>query len=401
MARRGHRSRTPFWAALAVLILCLTAGSYVDATASVVHAGPARSIVFALLADNHLLTVRLDTGAVVARLRLGPVPLSSSGAGQGPVPASSSGAGHYLALSSDGRTLYALAPGDPASLSVVDVATVRARARYQLPHGLLASGLAVGPATGRLYVFSNRPERGTTPFGTPVEDVVVQALDPRHGRVVAHWTARRAAGHDWSVYQGAVAPDERHLFISYHGSDTTGIDRFTVGRGGLQRCSSPPSAHPQIGAGCLPTHGGFTLDGAAVLAATGTPLILELTQTGRIERGLNTRLTNNHLMEFVVDGRGRELYAVGPCDYAGGVSAVGLATGQTRLLVPPGAGGPCGARVALGPRAAVLVVGTTTASVLYPSIRGALLFLDTRTGTVRRTVSTPSEPADVLVVTPR
>ena len=58
--------------------------------------------------------------------------------------------------------------------------------------------------------------------------MVVTVLDPDRGTLEATWPAREAEGHDWLVYQAAVSGDERDLFISYHGVNTTGIDRFTV-----------------------------------------------------------------------------------------------------------------------------------------------------------------------------
>ncbi len=349
--------------------------------------GSAGSIVFALLADGHLLAVRAANGTVMATRTLTTAP----------IPTDLLAAGHYLARSSDGRTLYALVPGDPAYLASVDVATARVQMRYPLARGLLARSLAIGPTTGHLYVFGNRPEPATTPFGTPVEDVVVQVLDPRNGRLVAHWTARHADGHDWYVYQGDVDHDERHLFISYHGPDTTGIDRFTMDRSGLRRCTSAsPSTH-HIGSGCFHTHGGFTLFGNDILAATGTPLIPEMNQTGRIVRRLDTRLTGNHLMEFVVDDKADRLIAVGPCGYTGGMSIVALARGQTRVLVSPQPDNAiCGERFVRGP-AHLLVVGKTAEMVPQRGLPGALLFVDVQTGRLRRTVETPAEPLDVFI----
>ncbi len=100
---------------------------------------------------------------------------------------------------------------------------------------------------------------------------------------------------------------------------------------------------------------------------------------------------------------------MGPCGYTGGASVVNVTTGRTRVLVPPdglippedGGGLLRGERAALGPRASVLVVGNTAVTVPQLGPHSRLLFLDTQTGMVRRTVDTPSEPIDMAVVTPR
>jgi len=369
---------------LSALVVTIVMWSLVAARAAT--SGSARpALVFALLMDNRLLAVRVDNGVVAALRTLAPPPR----------PTALILAGHYLALGPDGQTLYALTPGDPAHLAIVDVATARIRARYALPSGVLARSLAVGSTTGKIYVFGNLPGPQTIPLGTHVEGVVVLVLDPRSGSLLGRWVARRADGHDWLVYQGAVSRDERHLFISYHGPDTTGIDRFALGLGGLRRCQSAPFPSPRAGVGCLPTHGGFVLYGDEVLASTGTPVVLEMKQSGRIVRHLDTRLLGNHLMEFAVDEKRAYLTAVGPCGYTGGMSVLAIATGQVRVLSAPRVSNTiCGERFSPGPTP-LLIVGRTTATVPLQGIPGALLFLDTRTGQIRRTVATPAEPIDV------
>src|SRR5207248_2446692 len=143
--------------------------------------------------------------------------------------------------SPDGERLFVLVPGAPDQVVVVDVATIAVRATYPLAaDGSLFRSLVVGPATGRLYLFGNRadprvptPTPGPPNNGQGAAGVVVSVLDPARGTLEATWTAREAEGRDWLVYQAAVSDDERDLFISYHGVDTTGIDRFTVTPVGL------------------------------------------------------------------------------------------------------------------------------------------------------------------------
>lgn len=57
----------------------------------------------------------------------------------------------------------------------------------------------------------------------------------------------------------------------------------------------------------------------------------------------------------------------------------------------------CGERVAVGP-GSLLVVGKSALPVVSSERRGSLLLIDGNTGQKIRTVNTPSEPVDVLVV---
>jgi hypothetical protein len=282
---------------------------------------------------------------------------------------------------------------------VIDAATGRVRVRYRLAAGVSFHALAVGPKTGWLYLFGDRaagPKR-VLPGGTvQPSDPVVAVVDPHNGTVLRGWTARAAADYDWYTYRGLVSGDEGTVFVSYHGTYTTGIDSFAITGAVAHRCE--PSLGP--GRGCIQGHGDVELYAGGLLAATGGEYIEELDQTGTVRRMLSTRLAGNHLMEFVVDGPTQRLYAVGPCGYTGGVSVVDIRTGRTRVLARPGDTAVCGERSALGPRS-LLVVGNTAVTVPQAGIPGFLLFLDARSGKVRRTVATPSEPVDVLVATPR
>ena len=368
------------WSHLLVACCLLRPGSRVAPPAA------APAVVFALLADNRLLAVRADTGALVASHALTPAPA-------GTTPRLRFIGDHLLAPSRDGRTLYALAPSDPPGadhLAVVDTASARVRARYALPRGVAFSALAVGSVSGRLYLFGAPTHAG---------GARVAVVDPRTGRVLARWVVHRGDPGDWFVYQGAVAPDERALYLSYHGSDTTGIDRLVLTAEGLRPC---PSVNPPH-VGCIWTHGGFALSGPGLLATTGEGPIEEIDGAGRVVRRFDPRLPGNHLMGLALNAHAGRLYVVGPCGYGGGLSVITLATARTRVLVPPSLPGQapafCGERFALGPQD-LLVVGKTEATLPQLGIPGAVLLVDARTGAVRRTVTTPAEPVDVCVVSP-
>ena len=348
------------------------------------------NLAVALLVDRRLVVAQLSDGAAIAELPLG------SAVDMPPIDR----AGHYLALGQDGDTLLVLVPGssnDAGQLAVVDIVEAKVASAYELPAGTTYGSLATGPATGRVYLFGNR-----------AGGVVVTVLDPATGAEVTSWTAREADGHDWLVYQGAVAPDERTLYISYHGRDTTGIDRFAVTPDGLSRCGS---ANPP-GVGCIDAHGGLAVDDGGLLVATGSRVIRKVDADGVAREALDTGL-EDHLLEFVVDYRAGRLYAVAACDVGGGFSAVDVR--GTGVLAPPATPGDwswevppepplvatvgsqaCGARLALGP-SPLLVVGRTALPVPRPA-PGELLIVDVRSGEVVRSVPTPAEPVDVLAI---
>lgn len=366
------------------------------------NAAPTMPSIFALLADNRLLVIRPRLGTVIEEHVLAAPPS----------PAFLISTGHYLSTSMDGTTLYALVTGNeqtPDGITVIQTGTRKMLARYPLTGSGVYHSLAVGPSTGRLYL-----------FGTRLGATVVTVLDPKTGAVREEWTARPADGHTWLVYQGAVSPDERQLFISYHGINTSGIDWFTRTDAGLQRCSSPPTAQP--GQACLTAHGGFVLDQATLLVATGTSVVLRITTTDMVLGGWDTQLVGNHVMDFAVDPAARMLYAVGSCGYQPGFSAVRLA--DARVPTPSGAGEWSWSRTPIPPQVLIVVPpqegplhgllcgerlavsreGIIVASLPQPVPRlgtpGAVLVVDPTSGQVLRSIATSSEPLDVLPMPP-
>jgi hypothetical protein len=361
--------------------------------------------IIALLADARLLVVRSD-GTTVAEIRLGASP---------PINADVA-TGHYLALSGDGRQVYALAaeqPQAPDHVAVVDVATAQLRSDFPLPDGVTFRSLDIGAQTGRAYLFGNVGEVVRRPGLDPMDQrqvsVLVVVLDPVTGRVEATWIALPPDGHDWRVYKGSVSRDEHRLYVSYHGPDTTGIDWFDITPEGLERCRMKARGN----VGCIDAHGGFVVRGDSLLVTDGSPIIRQVDRDGALQRALDTRLEGNHLMDFAVDSRAQRLYAVGSCGYTGGLSVLSLRGGGVPMTpTQPGMwnwittpeppltfrrSGSCGERLALG-SSALLVIGKTQRPVPQVDKAGAILVIDPGTGDLVRSVPTPSEPLDVLVV---
>jgi len=174
--------------------------------------------VFALLVNNHLLAVRATTGAVISDRVLAPAP----------VPRPLAFRGYYLALSKDRESLYILVLGKPQArdyLVVVDVATTRVQKWYALARGIIFLSVAVGPVSGRIYLFGNR-----------AGDAIVTVLDPRTGSALSTRVVRRGHGVNWRIYRGLVWSNERELFINYWRGGGRGIDAVSLPGARLQGC---------------------------------------------------------------------------------------------------------------------------------------------------------------------
>lgn len=65
-------------------------------------------------------------------------------------------------------------------------------------------------------------------FGNDKSIVIMLTLELDSARLVASTVLKSDLQHDWSVYQGVISEDEREVYVSYHGVDTTGIDRFVI-----------------------------------------------------------------------------------------------------------------------------------------------------------------------------
>jgi hypothetical protein len=352
-------------------VVSATPSQPADAPPSGTIAASNNARVFSLLANNHLLVADIMSGAVLVELTL---------AAPAPVP---SGV-HGMALDRDGRTLFVLVTGanERATIATVDTATLQVAATLDPGASLEYHGLAIGPRTGRLYLFANHGG-----------DAVVRILDPVGRQEPQTWLAHASGGRTWRVYQGAVTADESALYLSYHGPDTTGIDRFEIQPIGLLRCNIvtfPDS-------GCLRTHGSFALHDGALIAATGDSPVLALDPVSGARRGeYDLKLEGNHLTEFGIAGGIGRLFAVGSCGYTGGLATVDLASHQTHLLAPSRTAGViCGERIAALGDGSLLVVAKT--AIPAPSLAPGALVVLSSDGKTLRTIKTSAEPIDLLL----
>jgi hypothetical protein len=259
---------------------------------------------------------------------------------------------HVLAPAHDSSQAVVLVRGVTSDVALVDWASGRVLQRRHLPGGLLYRGLDVGRVSGRIYVFANRevgPDRG--PDKGPPSDAVVVVLSPDLATVSQSQTVRRSAGFNWLVYRGGLDSSERHLLVSYHGPDTTGVDIIDVTDAGLLK-----NACPDPNRTCVQSHGGFVSDGSSIFFTTGSSLMIETDESGRLIKTMDTGIENEHLMEVVTDRRVLQLLIPGSCLYTGGLFEFDLGLQKTTVIAKQRST-VCGERAIGLPGSVIAVVG--------------------------------------------
>ena len=366
--------------ALALVAVSSGVGGLQGSSAEDVHA-------FALLANNRLMGFSPVTGSVDFSISLGGAAAADS-------------VGRYLAYSPAHDWIYVLSQNPQrraSTLSVVDLATHTLTRRIQLERGTQFRSLAVGRRTGRVFLFGHVSgvERGRR-----FERLVIVVKNPVGTRTLARWLVAKSRAFDWRIFQGAVSPNEGTVFVSYHGSSTSGADSFAVTAKGLIPCQT---AHPP-GRGCIPVHGAIEPFNDQLLGTAGDPAWIRLmTRSGKIIKTFATGLARNHLMQFTLDPLNRIAYAIGSCGYTGGLSRIDLGTGAAKLIgypAPPSSGealrsGICGERVAIV-SGSMLILAKLHKPVPQWGKSGALLIADGSTGQIIESIPVPSEPIDVI-----
>jgi hypothetical protein len=187
-------------------------------------------------------------------------------------------------------------------------------------------GIAVG-SSGRIYAYGYREG------SDPQKVAAVLTTLPPGGRPRPVTETVRPPNSDWLPYWGTVAPDERHVVLSYHGSDTTGADWLDAAGNRLRRCPSVRGGFVCVGE----VHGAVAPYGAGFLATDGSGM-LEVDWNGRIDR-LPVKPQNVHLMDFALDGS-RGLVYVSSCGSRPTIQRLDLAEMQVTAV-------PCGLPLAV------------------------------------------------------
>ncbi|HXT68473.1 MAG TPA: hypothetical protein VN700_01865 [Vicinamibacterales bacterium] len=322
----------------------------------------------AILTDGSMLVLSADDGTVLFK---------SAAAASLPATAG------QLTVSTATRSLYSLVlTASGAAIKALNLEDLSERTVQTLTDASYVA-IAVGKRSRNLYVFGSH-------------GLHVKVLSPADGSLVRLLTGSGRQS-DLSVFDGAVSDDEQRVYLSYHGFGT-GIDWFDISSKAPVACTGQRNAMT----GCLLAHGRFVVEGARVLAATGEAHLVELDLATLKQRSLDTGLHGNHLMEFAFDRPRGVAYALGACDYAGGLSAAGSRAGAPRVLVPPGDYRICGDTIDVSADGRWMVVGARATTIggpgLSANLSARLLVIDVASGVVRRTIALPSAPLDVVTL---
>lgn len=383
-SRITARSRRATVALLGVLGVIIVAIAIARANDSSDGSGGPPALAL-LLDDNTLVTVD-GSGRQLRRTGLGHSPARPFGA-------------RYIASTAQ-RGLLLIVPGDLQDELAFATAEGRILKRIVLPRGVDFRAIEVGEATGRVYLGGEAATSQLTKEGSAARSAILTVVSSE-GDVIATRTLRRPSPEgrfgpmDWQVYDIAVSPDERNVFLSYHGFNTGGADRIEVNGNELRRCPSIPTVS------CIARiHGTIDVDESGLLATLGTPPLLGLFFEGaRQPRLWKSGLDGAHVMEFA--RAGRHAFAVESCAKTGGLSVVDLRSGTARLLHQPALIAPlrglparaiCGERIstASGSLIAVMKRGSIT------GIAGVMLLA--RSGRVIKWLPLEPAPVDVLVL---
>lgn len=332
---------------------------------------PRAPAFMALLADGMLVGYSAS-GGEMGRVRVG-------GRLRSPV------SGAYIATLGDGRVAVIDAAARPNRLVVVDVVRWLVVRRTALPRGSVFRNLVVGAGTGNLYIAGDSPSDAITPFGSVANGATLAVLNA-DGNLLYSALLRRpsttrgpVAPYDWSVYSLSVHPEEKQIYISYHGPNTSGADTITNTGESLIRCRRSGAG----GVGCLTSvHGRIAAFRDRVLAAGGTPPhLVEF----RIEGAVITRWRSGfaksaHLMEFA--RAGDRVFGLESCPKLGGLTSIDLERRQARMLAAPAAPGTthppgvCGERIAARTRDLRLAIAKTSDPLAF------VLIVDGATGRI-------------------
>jgi len=232
--------------------------------------------------------------------------------------------------------------------------------------------LVVGPSTGRLFLASLTGFR-------------IAVLDPRNPKRVLRYSSSR----DPSVYQSVmwfdITPNERRLFVSYHGA-ATGVDWLDLNSLGAVACNEYIAQPPRIG--CASAHGRVTPYRGGLVAATGRKLVL-INENGFDYASFETGLGPTHFMEFAVDTVSRTAYGISECGGGGGIG---------RIFLEPPTDRPTSNRVMAPTVCGSRVVHSEDGQLLAVASNSQISLVDAQTGTVLRTITAPGRVIDLLLV---
>jgi hypothetical protein len=252
----------------------------------------------------------------------------------------------------------------PDELVLVDPVSLKVMRRLKLPRKVVFRQVAVDPSRQRLIVVGNA-RRDHRVVAVTVADDFRTSTRPR--------LLRRSAAGAFRVNTLSVSPDGARLLVSYHGTNTTGADLFSLPS--WNRCGRAPAR-----AGCILTaHGQASFVGTQIIATTGTPPALE--GFNGLRRTWRVALTpsNAHVLTFAVAGG--FLYVPGGCDYPRGIWKLDVRMKSVRhfysgLPTPAIPEPPCGDTISLSDDHRWAITTETALPVPDPERSGSVWLID-------------------------
>jgi hypothetical protein len=366
-------------AVVAIAVTLVAAGCAVSSHGSGTGR-PASAI--ALLADRDVVVLRLKGHALSSR----PLRVFASA-----TPAIPLVAGNYIAHSPDRKEIYVLSPASTDAgqqFAVIRERDLRVIRRFQL-HGMIYRALTVGRRTGRLYLAGNTGTESSRD-GETREAAWLAILSPETGKTLAS-SRLRPPNHDWQVFSIATTADEARVWVSYHGSDTTGADWIAIMRGKRARCE----ARALPGQGCIRQHGAVVADGNDVLGTTGEGPVLRIGPGGTLRATYPVNLAGDHVTELALSPDRARVAVLGPCDYLGGFELITPANRRTQVVAHPSKS-VCGARATWLDNARILLArDLETALTDQPS---SVVVIDPPSAEIVATADEPSDLVDLQAI---
>jgi hypothetical protein len=363
--------------------------------------------VVAILANNHLTYIPPGADKPQWEVAIGPPADLSISNGY-------SGLGRRVASSPDGNQIYALPARDfngGVQLVIVDSATGRVVREVALPNpgGSARYGALTVGASGDVWIVGYA---GPVASESDLRFKRIEILRVNHqnwsitswlGRDMSHWVPQGPVPGDFRVYEVQVTNDEMRVNYSYTGGllHKAGLD--WVDLAGTRATTCVPATRD---AACILGLAGFLVQGSTVFITTAmdspTGAINYYGLDGVLRDHVELGLLPGFLEDFTVSPDGNSLYLFGSCGYSGGMAKLDLATKKSTVIVKArsldtqSADPPCG-------QSSVFVSGNLIAvgyvARLLPSrMDGRILYVDSATGTVSKTVAVSAEAISIAAV---
>ena len=197
--------------------------------------------------------------------------------------------------------------------------------------------LEAGPRTGLLYLVAEHQTHFVV-------------IDPTEGKERGRYAFARNDGCEWPVFWAHISPDERRLYISYHGPCSSGADWIQL--------SDPPRVCDRAAAerehfACVGAHGDVVPFRGGLVVADGREVVVTDSQGVSTVHDLGPL---GHLMDFALDTASARVYGIGSCLYTGGLTVTDLSKFAQPSNVLAAGVSICGSLIVLSPDRSTLFV---------------------------------------------